>query len=238
MEIPDWSTVLRRVRHWLAFVGVRRLVAGAASVIVACLVAWLLMRPSHPPVESVIPSVSGVSLPSPTMFESPVNVMVHVMGAVRNPGVFELSSTSRVVDAVRAAGGATGEADLERINLAQKIADTEQIFVPTRSQRKVRITVAPRHRSSTSTVSPSIPGATPTTTLVPAGNSGTASAKVNVNTASAEQLDTLPGIGPSIAKAIISYRTKSGNFKKVTDLMNVPGIGQAKFDAVRELVTV
>lgn len=238
MEIPDWSDTLQRIRHWIAFVGFRHLVAGVLSVVAAVLVAWLLMRPSDPPIESVMSSASSASIVTQSSTPLSINVTVHVMGAVKNPGVFELPSTSRVVDAVRAAGGATGSADLERINLAQKIADTEQIFVPTRSQRKVRITVAPQHRLSTSTVTPSVPGATPTTLAATVGTPGSASTKVNLNTATAEQLDTLPGVGPSTAKAIISYRTKSGNFKKVTDLMNVPGIGQAKFDAVRELVTV
>lgn len=238
MEIPDWSDTLKRIRHWVAFVGIRRLVASGLSIVIACLAGWLLMRPSDPPIESVLASASSASIVSQSSTSLSMNVTVHVMGAVKNPGVFELPSASRVVDAVRAAGGATGSADLERINLAQKIADTEQIFVPTRSQRRVRITVAPQHRASTSTVTPSVPGATPTTVAATMGSPGSVSTKVNLNTATAEQLDTLPGVGPSTAKAIISYRTKSGNFKKVTDLMNVPGIGQAKFDAVRDLVTV
>lgn len=236
--MPDWTALLQRFRHWIAFVGLRRLLTGVASVIVALLVLWLMMRPSDPPIEASM--ATAVSMPLVTQSSTSVsgNVKVHVMGAVRNPGVYQLPSTARVVDAVRAAGGAVGVADLERINLAQTLVDTEQIFVPTRQQRRTRITIAPRIRSNTSTVAPSIPGATPTTTLPIEEGSTNSIGKVNINTATPTQLDTLPGVGPSTAKAIISYRTKSGDFKKVSDLMNVPGIGQAKFDALRDLVTV
>ena len=238
MELPDWSALLQRVRYWIAFVGIRRLLTGAVSVVVALAVLWLMMRPSDPPIEATMASASAMSLVTPSSVAVAAHVKVHVMGAVRNPGVYQLPSTARVVDAVRAAGGAVNAADLERINLAQTLVDTEQIFVPTRQQRTTRITVAPRIRSNTSTVAPSIPGATPTTTLPNENGSTTSNGKVNINTATATQLDTLPGVGPSTAKAIISYRTKSGSFKKVSDLMNVPGIGQAKFDALRDLVTV
>lgn len=238
MEIPDWSALAQRARYWIAFVGARRLVTGLASVTVALVTLWVLMRPSDPPIEASMMTAPLVSLATQSSVSHSGKVTVHVMGAVRNPGVYQLASTARVVDAVRAAGGAVQAADLERINLAQTLVDTEQIFVPTRKQRTTRITVAPRIRSNTSTVAPSIPGATPTTVLQSAENSSSAIGKINLNTASVEQLDTLPGVGPSTAKAIISYRTKSGSFKKVSDLMNVPGIGQAKFEAVRNLVTV
>ena len=238
MEIPHWTELVKRARYWAAFVGVRRLVTGAVSVVVALLVLWLMMRPSDPPLES---SMATASVASPTSHASLARtgqVTVHVMGAVRRPGVYQLSSTARVVDAVREAGGATSSADLERINLAQTLIDTEQIFVPSRQQPTSRITIAPRIRSNTSTVAPSIPGATPTTTLPSEESASNSTGKVNINTATAAQLDTLPGVGPSTAKAIISYRTKSGAFKKISDLMNVPGIGQAKFDAMRDLVSV
>lgn len=235
MEIPDWSSLVQRARYWVAFVGVRRLVTGVVTAFIAVIVLWLLMRPSDPPIEASLTTASEALF---TSSSTPLagTVTVHVMGAVKRPGVYELASNARVVDAVRAAGGAKSGADLERINLAQTIVDTEQVFVPTRQQRKSPITVAQRHRSSTSTVAPIVPGATPTS-QTPTDNNP-ASGKINLNTATAEQLDTLPGVGPSTAKAIISYRTKSGDFKKVADLMNVPGIGQAKFEAVRDLVTV
>jgi competence protein ComEA len=148
-----------------------------------------------------------------------------------------VSSSARIVDAVKAAGGATSRADLERINLAQTIVDTEQVFVPFRSSRTTKVTVAPRLRPSRTTVPvsvPTIPGAmpaigVPNTTMTPL---------INLNSATSDQLDTLPGVGPSTAKAIISYRNRKGPFGKVEDLLNVPGIGPSKVAALRDQVTV
>jgi competence protein ComEA len=166
-----------------------------------------------------------------------LTVRIHVAGAVVRPGVYTVSSSARVVDAVKAAGGATSRADLERINLAQTIIDTEQVFVPFRSSRTTKITVAPRLRPSRTTVPvpmPTVPGAfpiigVPSTTITPL---------INLNSATSSQLDTLPGVGPSTAKAIISYRNRKGPFGKVEDLLNVPGIGPSKVAALRDQVTV
>jgi competence protein ComEA len=186
----------------------------------------------------VVPHASGVGIVAPlSTLPTPLTVRIHVAGAVVRPGVYTVSSSARVVDAVTAAGGATSRADLERINLAQTIVDTEQVFVPFRSSRTTKITVAPRLRPSRTTVPvsvPTIPGATPAmgvpnTSVTPL---------INLNSATSEQLDTLPGVGPSTAKAIISYRNRKGPFGKVEDLLNVPGIGPSKVAAIRDQVTV
>lgn len=246
MEIPDWPEIHDRVRHWVAFVGPRRLLLG--SLVGACLmgVGWLLVRPSGPTIESMVPRVSGagVTVNAPTVAPAPSTVKVHVTGAVKKPGVYELSSTARVVDAVTAAGGATSSADLQRINLAQTIIDAEQVFVPVRSHRSSAPTVAPRLRPARTSLPPvTAPGAMPpvnpaVSTTVANGAPTSSSTRVNINTATAEQLDTLPGVGPSTAKAIITYRTQKGPFRKTSDLLNVPGIGPAKYDAMRGAVTV
>ena len=244
MEIPDWTEIRDRLRHWVAFVGPRRLLFG--SLVGACVLVagWLLVRPSGPPLESAVPRVSGAgaTVIAPTVAPAPSTVKVHVTGAVLHPGVYELSSRARVVDAVAAAGGASTTADLQRINLAQTIIDAEQVFVPSRSQRTSSPTVAPRLRPSRTSLPPvTAPGASPpvapsATTTIAGGNSG--SGRININTATADQLDTLPGVGPSTAKAIITYRTQKGSFKKTSDLLNVPGIGPAKYDAMKGQVTV
>ena len=247
MEIPEWPEIRDRARHWIAFVGARRLLIGSlvgAAVLVA---GWLLVRPSGPPVESMVPRVSGAgaTVNAPTVAPAPSTIKVHVTGAVHRPGVYELSSQARVVDAVTAAGGATSSADLQRINLAQTIVDTEQVYVPGRTTRVVQPTVAPRLRPSRTTLPPvTVPGAAApinpleTTTTTFTAPSSSAGNKVNINTATAEQLDTLPGVGPSTAKSIITYRTQKGPFRKTSDLLNVPGIGPAKYDAMRGQVTV
>jgi len=224
--------------YWVSFIGLTRLVIGLLATTIASAGIWLLVRPSAPLVESVVPHASGVGIVAPlSTMPTSLTVRIHVAGAVVHPGVYSVSSSARVVDAVAAAGGATSRADLERINLAQIIVDTEQVFVPSRATRTTKITVAPRLRPSRTTVPvsvPTIPGAMP---IIGAPNT-TMTPLINLNSATSDQLDTLPGVGPSTAKAIISYRNRKGPFGKVEDLLNVPGIGPSKVAALRDQVTV
>lgn len=237
MDALNANVIKQHLRHWVAFVGVRRLVVGITTGLVFSFLAWLLVRPSAPLVESVVPIASGVGaqVSSPSV-PTPLTVKVHVAGAVVRPGVYELSSAARVVDAVKAAGGASARADLERINLAQTLVDTEQVFIPSRVSSSPKVTTSPRLKPARTTVSPS-PGAVATApnASLPAG---TTSTRVNINSATSDQLDALPGVGPATAKAIISHRTRKGPFSKVEDLLNVPGIGPAKVAALRDFVTV
>jgi competence protein ComEA len=149
--------------------------------------------------------------------------------------VYRLPSSARVVDAVTSAGGALRSADLESINLAQTITDTEQIYIPIKKVSRPRITTAPRLRPQRTS-----PTTSPTT--MPGTSDGSAGSQptrlINLNSATASELDSLTGVGPSTAKAIIAYRTKKGSFSKVEDLLNVPGIGPAKLAALRDQVTV
>jgi competence protein ComEA len=138
-------------------------------------------------------------------------VAVHVAGRVRRPGLVRLAAGSRVQDAIRAAGGATPGADLDAVNLARKLVDGEQVRVPARGQAPV----APPEGA---------PGAPPAGPL-------------DLNTATAEQLDTLPGVGEVTAGRIVAYRT-AHPFTSVDELLEVPGIGQRRFDQLKDLVTV
>ena len=228
MENIDLDKVILRLRQWVAFLGVRRLVMSLGSAIALMAVAWFVMKPTPVPVEAFVPQVTAVPTTG-TVNPTPGRIMVHVAGAVTSPGVYQLQSTARVVDAIDAAGGALRQADLESINLAQTIVDTEQVFVPTKKVSRPRVTVAPRLRPHRNTA----------TTLPAAGGNGSSTPKlVNLNTATASELETLTGVGPSTAKAILAYRTKKGSFSKVEDLLNVPGIGPAKLAAMRDEVSV
>jgi competence protein ComEA len=230
MEAPDWRAFRDRAMYWIAFVGPRRLVIGIVTTCLALVMLWLLLRPSVPPLESVVPQVSGVETANSATVSAPLTLTVHVAGAVKTPGVYVLSSRARVVDAVTAAGGALATADLEGINLAQTINDTEQIYIPLRSRRTTRITVAPRLKPTRST--------TPSTVVAAPGSNSGAVGVVNVNSATVSELDALPGVGPATAKAIIDHRTKKGPFTKVEDLLNVTGIGPSKLAALRDQVSV
>ena len=146
---------------------------------------------------------------------SPAPLRVHVAGAVRVPGVYSLPAGSLVEQAIEAAGGPDAGALLDSINLAARVQDGDQVRVPR---------LAPPLVDLDSPVSTPAPEAL--------------AAPVNLNTASASELDRLPGIGPSLAKEIIAYRESHGAFAKIEDLLSVPGIGPAKLAALQELVRV
>jgi competence protein ComEA len=136
-------------------------------------------------------------------------ISVQVSGAVVSPGVYDLDPDARLEDAILAAGGASNEADLAALNLARRLKDGEDIEIPA-----IRPTPGPG-------------------TVVADGGE----VRVDVNTASAEELDSLPGIGPALADAIIEYRSDNGPFGSVDELARVPGISARMVDAMRDLLT-
>lgn len=157
-------------------------------------------------------------------------ITVHVAGAVASSGVVELPSDSRVVDAVAAAGGLRPDADPDRVNLATVLSDGMRIVIPVKGADPPA--ELPIVGSSTSPESGGGAGG--------ASSSGSPGlpAKINVNSAIAEQLQTLPGVGPATSAAIIAKREKDGPFKSVDALLEVRGIGEAKLEAIRDLVSV
>jgi competence protein ComEA len=142
-------------------------------------------------------------------------VFVHILGAVAHPGLYQLHANDRAVDAVAAAGGFTAQADRGQVNLARLVSDGEQLYVPTVGEAGA-----------------GPPGSSPT------GSAGTVGGKVNINTASEADLETLPRVGPTMAKRIIAWRQANGRFTAVEDLMSVTGIGEKTFAELKDLVTV
>ena len=141
--------------------------------------------------------------------------MVHVAGAVRDAGVYRLRVGARVDDAIGRAGGATARADLSQVNLAAKLEDGRQVLVPRRAPATAAAV------AGGATAAPTAPG-------VP----------VSLNTATIEQLDELPGVGPATAQKILDYREANGGFGSVEELGQVPGIGDKRLATLRELVRV
>jgi competence protein ComEA len=155
--------------------------------------------------------------------EQPVRIAVHVAGAVNHPGVVELRTGARVIDAVEAVGGALADGDLDRLNLAAKVSDGQRVYV------------AKVGEADPGAIDP---GAGATGGGDPAGGTSTTGGKVNLNTATQAQLEELPGIGPTYAQAIIAERQRRGGFRSVNDLRSVRGIGDKRFAELAPLVTI
>jgi competence protein ComEA len=153
---------------------------------------------------------------------------VQVAGAVRRPGVYRLRAGKRIDDAVRLAGGPTGQADLAGVNLAAKVEDGRQVIVPLRGAGAGGAASAAGGSAATSGAGA---GGAP-------GALGAGGPKINLNTATVEQLDALDGIGPTMAQKILAYRQQHGGFRSVGELDQVPGIGEKRLAALKDLVTV
>ena len=172
-------------------------------------------------------------------------VRVHVAGAVNNPGVYTLPAQGRAVDAIAAASGAAADADLDRVNLAGALSDGVQIYVPHRGETAAPAQIQPNGGTANAGQGNAANGASqggaqpqPARTLTPAGSAQKGSTPVNINTATAEELQSLPRIGPAMAQRIIAWREAHGGFRSVDELDAVPGIGPSMLENLRPLVTV
>ncbi len=174
-------------------------------------VIYVLTRPQ--------PRVLPISTPAARAAPTSAVLQVQVSGAVFEPGVYTLPGGARVSEALQSAGGTRPEADLTQLNLARRISDGEWISVPERMP----------------TTGPGTPAfAPPRASDLPVGVGG----RININNASAEQLDALPGIGPVLAKRIVEYRVANGPFKQIEDIKKVKGIGDSVLNDIRDLISI
>lgn len=193
-----------------------RVAAIAVLIVVVSAAAWRVLdvpAPAAPEVRLPMATRSA----EPATSDSPsssrgADVVVHVAGAVARAGVYRLSDGARTVDAIGAAGGARADADLARVNLAARLSDGLRVYVPAVGEA----TVPPLEGQD------AVPGGGP----------------INLNAATAEQLDDLPGIGPSTAAAIIAHRRDHGPFQSIDQLLDVRGIGAAKLEQIRPFLVV
>ena len=166
---------------------------------------------------------SSESDDAPSLQAAAKTISVHVAGSVSNPGMYSLPENSRVNDAIELAGGFAEGADTDCINLARVLTDGEQVVVPEKNSGSAAAAGAESPSANAATTGASASGA---------------AAKVNVNTATDVELDAIPGVGPSLAKKIVSDRNANGPFKTIDDLTRVSGIGDKKLESMREYVTV
>lgn len=187
----------------------RRLLVAALAVIVA-----LMIGGRHLLRAGTARAPEQVAAVTPVRAESAPRLVVHVVGAVRRPGLYRLPERSRIADAVERAGGAMRSADLSVVNLAAPLADGTQVVVPRRAPAG---------------------GAAAGQPATSAGAGGAAPGPVHLNTATLEQLDALPGVGPVTAQKILDYREKHGAFASLDELDAIPGIGPARLEQLREV---
>lgn len=209
-----WNQLISTLKWW----GWGRILTGAVCIPLVGFGGYFLLRSPDAPVESELSFATEVPSSNSTVSmstapETATLVTVHVAGNVVAPGVYRFASGSRVVDAVRSAGGASSSADLNAINLADPLNDGEQVYVPAIGERP-----------------PAADVATETT--------GALRLPIDVNQASIEELEVLPGIGPATAAAIVAHRDRHGPFVTIDGLLEVTGIGPAKLAALAGLITV
>jgi competence protein ComEA len=208
------------------------LVAGGAAAVRA-------LHPNPAPPALTIESSPGPSAPEPAKTERSLrthdaHIVVYVAGEVRRGGLYDLPPSARAADALRAAGGATQNADLVAVNLAQPLADGDEVAVPALGAAPATTRTARshhkhhkknRHRKRTTSVSD-------------AGDATGPSTVVDLNTANESELETLPGIGPELAQRIVAFRERTGPYATSDDLLDVAGMTQSKLDALTPYVEV
>lgn len=170
--------------------------------------------------------------------ETKNTIKVHVSGAVNNPGVVELEENSRVGDAIEKAGGVTEEASTDEINLAYLLEDGTKIHIPTKQemeQAKLAKGAQETQNESTNIITDATTGSS---TNSSSNSSAKTTSKVNINTATQTELETLPGIGPATATKIIAYREENGKFKSIEEIKEVSGIGDSKYEKIKDLIKV
>ncbi len=171
----------------------------------------------------IINRASDISENNPAIQIEIPPVIIHIAGAVKNPGVYQLKSTDRIVDVVKIAGGATEEANLDLINLAALLKDGQKIIVPYKTYSETGEEINKNINYNEETMYSS---------------SSSTSAKININTANANMLQTLSGIGPVLSERIIEYRNQNGLFEVIDDIKDVSGIGEKKFEGIKDLICV
>ena len=153
-------------------------------------------------------------------------IIVHITGEVKNAGIIELPEESRIADAIEQAGGVTENADLDEVNLAFVLSDGQKVYIPNKKEKELNEAKVYITAESGNNV------------IIKDKVDGGKKQKVNINEAKQEDFEQLPGIGPSIAKKIVEYREQNGKFTSIDELQEVKGIGEAKFENIREYIMI
>lgn len=216
---PEPEPPARAPSRWAVPTGAAARIAAVLLVLLVAGVTYLVLArmpaapaaPAAPSADPAPPATVTETAQEPGATEG-THAVVHVAGAVHEPGLVEMSTGARVAEAIALAGGATEEADLDALNLAAPVVDGQQVYVPAVGE------AVPQQSTG--------------------GGAPDRGGLININTADADALETLPGIGPALAERIITWRTDNGPFASVDALTNVSGIGPATLARLRDQVTV
>jgi len=158
--------------------------------------------------------------------DNEVMIAIHITGAVNRPGLIYLNQGARIDDAIKQAGGATKKANLNKVNLAYVLSDGQKIYIPSNDDKEENIAYIISNSGENIVVEDGSKGLK--------GVNG----KVNINTANQQEIETLPGIGPALAQRILDYRETNGKFKNIEDLQNVKGIGDSKYNNIKDKICI
>lgn len=155
--------------------------------------------------------------------ENTEEIVIHITGAIKNEGIVKLEQGLRIADAIEKAGGLTDEADLKEVNLAYVLKDGQKVYIPKNDDTEEEEIIIQGNGSDI---------------ILDNGRDESSNTKVNINTATTQQLQTLSGIGEGIANKIIQYRNENGKFNIIDDIKNVSGIGDSKYDSIKDYICV
>lgn len=148
-------------------------------------------------------------------------IKIHIIGEIKNPGIIEITEGSRIADAIEKAGGVTKEADVSKVNLAYLLQDGQKVYIPNKNDEEIEYIED-----------------TAGNNVIVEDKTSKKESKININTATQTELETLSGIGPSTALKIINYRKENGKFNSIDEIMNVSGIGEAKYESIKDYICV
>lgn len=210
------------------------LIMGGIILLTVFVAFYYVFNKSDEVLDEFDSNMTSTTLPASEKVQD--KIFVDVKGAVKKPGVYEMNSSDRVVDAIKMAGGLKSNASTNNINLSKVVSNEMVIYVFTKSEITTKVVSEVPCKCETITVNNCTDNDASTDNKE--GDETSISDKVNINKASKEELMKLNGLGESKADAIITYRTNNGDFKTIEDIKNVSGIGEALFDKIKDFITV
>lgn len=209
------------------------IIIGIGAIIILVIGYYIYSLTSNQSYEQLDTTSEEISTQSTENVENDTEeIVIHIAGEVKNPGIVRIKDGARIADIIEQAGGLTDKADITNINLAYIMEDGQKITIPSKNEDTQKEYISNESGQGV------VDDAPQTSKNINVQTSQNASAKININKATSEELQVLSGIGESTASKIIEYRKQNGDFKQIEDLKNVPGIGEAKFEAIKNMIKV